>query len=115
MATLERFNHSALRRTVITFRDTMRAHAPGINRLNVYPVPDGDTGTNMARTLDAVVAELEALVRGQARFVYQVAYSVLRNHHDAEDATQETFLRVWRHQHQLADVRDLRAWLAPSE
>jgi DAK2 domain fusion protein YloV len=31
----------------------------GINRLNVYPVPDGDTGTNMARTLDAVVKELE--------------------------------------------------------
>jgi len=38
----------------------MKAHAPGINRLNVYPVPDGDTGTNMARTLDAVVAELDS-------------------------------------------------------
>jgi uncharacterized protein len=36
----------------------MQRHAAGINRLNVYPVPDGDTGTNMARTLDAVVAEL---------------------------------------------------------
>ena len=59
MPTLERFGPEALRSTVITFRDTMRAHAPGINRLNVYPVPDGDTGTNMARTLDAVVAELD--------------------------------------------------------
>ncbi|MEN9822555.1 MAG: hypothetical protein RLZ04_981 [Actinomycetota bacterium] len=59
MPTLERFSPEALRHTVITFRDTMKAHAPGINRLNVYPVPDGDTGTNMARTLDAVVAELE--------------------------------------------------------
>lgn len=49
-----------IRRTVVTFRDAMRAHAQGINRLNVYPVPDGDTGTNMARTLDAVVAELDA-------------------------------------------------------
>ena len=38
----------------------MRAHAGRINRLNVYPVPDGDTGTNMARTLDAVVAEMDA-------------------------------------------------------
>ena len=28
-----------------------------VNQLNVYPVPDGDTGTNMSRTLDAVVAE----------------------------------------------------------
>ena len=42
-----------------TFRDTVRAHAGRLNRLNVYPVPDGDTGTNMARTLDAVVAEME--------------------------------------------------------
>ena len=48
-----------LRRTVIAFRDLMKSHSEGINRLNVYPVPDGDTGTNMSRTLDAVVAELE--------------------------------------------------------
>ncbi len=59
MPTLELFSPEALRSTVITFRDTMKAHAEGINRLNVYPVPDGDTGTNMARTLDAVVAELD--------------------------------------------------------
>ena len=59
MPTLERFSPEALRSTVITFRDTLKLHAPGINRLNVYPVPDGDTGTNMASTLDAVVAELD--------------------------------------------------------
>ncbi|MEY2524609.1 MAG: fatty acid kinase [Ilumatobacteraceae bacterium] len=59
MPTLERFSSEALRSTVVTFRDTMKIHAEGINRLNVYPVPDGDTGTNMARTLDAVVAELD--------------------------------------------------------
>src|SRR5436190_23527980 len=56
--TLERLSADALRDTVVAFRDTMRAHAAEINRLNVYPVPDGDTGTNMARTLDAVVEEL---------------------------------------------------------
>ncbi|MDA2957378.1 MAG: DAK2 domain-containing protein [Actinomycetota bacterium] len=56
----ERFDADRLRRTVVTFRDAVKAHAPRINRLNVYPVPDGDTGTNMARTLDAVVAELES-------------------------------------------------------
>jgi DAK2 domain fusion protein YloV len=48
-----------LRRTVVTFRDAMVAHSEGINRLNVYPVPDGDTGTNMARTLQAVVTEMD--------------------------------------------------------
>ena len=34
-------------------------HQAVINRLNVYPVPDGDTGTNMALTLESVVGELE--------------------------------------------------------
>ena len=63
MPTLEHLSSDALRNTVITFRDAMKAHAAGINKLNVYPVPDGDTGTNMARTLDAVVAEMEGADR----------------------------------------------------
>jgi DAK2 domain fusion protein YloV len=58
--TLERLDVHALRDVITTFRDTVRNHAPGLNKLNVYPVPDGDTGTNMARTLDAVVTEMEA-------------------------------------------------------
>jgi DAK2 domain fusion protein YloV len=59
VSTLERLDVHALRQVITTFRDAVRDHAPGLNRLNVYPVPDGDTGTNMARTLDAVVAEME--------------------------------------------------------
>ena len=58
MPTLERLGVAALRDTMVSFRDAVRAHAAAINRLNVYPVPDGDTGTNMARTLDAVVDAL---------------------------------------------------------
>jgi RNA polymerase sigma-70 factor, ECF subfamily len=56
--------------------------------------------------------ELEAIVRLHARFVYQIAYLLLRNHHDAEDATQETFVRVWRHRNRLPEVLDRKAWLA---
>jgi len=59
VAGLDVLSAEDLRRTVITFRDAMKLHAAAINRLNVYPVPDGDTGTNMARTLDAVVAEMD--------------------------------------------------------
>lgn len=59
VATLERLSTAALRETIRTFRDTVDEHAPRLNRLNVYPVPDGDTGTNMARTLDAVVTEMD--------------------------------------------------------
>ena len=64
MPTTDLLGADEIRRTVVTFRDAMKAHAPGINRLNVYPVPDGDTGTNMARTLDAVVAELDGADAG---------------------------------------------------
>ena len=32
-----------------------------VNRLNVFPVPDGDTGTNMSLTMDVVVAEVGKL------------------------------------------------------
>jgi len=55
---------------------------------------------------------LEAAVREHARLVYRIAYSVLRNHHDAEDATQETFVRVLRYGRKLEGVRDRKTWLA---
>lgn len=56
-------------------------------------------------------ASFEALVHRQSRFVFQVAYAMLRNSHDAEDVVQETFLSLyrsgaWRH------MKDERAFLA---
>jgi len=55
---------------------------------------------------------LEAAVREHARLVYRVTYSILRNHHDAEDATQETFVRALRYRTKLGEIDDIRAWLA---
>jgi len=43
--------------------------------------------------------------------LYRVAFSVLRNATDAEDAVQEAFLRVLRHRDQLGEIRDHRVWL----
>jgi RNA polymerase sigma-70 factor (ECF subfamily) len=60
---------------------------------------------------DPVEDELDAAVREHARFVYRVAFSVLRNHYDAEDAAQETFLRFFRARNKWAGIRDRRAWL----
>lgn len=57
-------------------------------------------------------AALEALVRDHSRLVYRIAYSILRQHQDAEDATQETFMRVLRYQTKLAEVNDPKTWLA---
>ncbi len=39
----------------------VQARSEDINKLNVFPVPDGDTGTNMSLTLNTVVSELSAL------------------------------------------------------
>jgi len=55
---------------------------------------------------------LDALVREHSRLVYRVAYAVLRSHQDAEDATQETFLRVLRYSSKLVTVENLKTWLA---
>jgi uncharacterized protein len=53
-----------LRAVMGGYRDALRLHQADINRLNVYPVPDGDTGTNMALTLEAVVSELAGVQAG---------------------------------------------------
>ena len=66
MPVLERLGAPELRAVVRGYRDALRAHQDAINRLNVYPVPDGDTGTNMALTLESVCAELDAAGDGMA-------------------------------------------------
>lgn len=54
---------------------------------------------------------IAALVDQYSGTLYRVAFSVLRNPADAEDAVQEAFLRVLRHRHTLHEVRDHRVWL----
>ena len=56
---LERLDPAHMRAVVTVYRDALRSHQERINRLNVYPVPDGDTGTNMALTLESVVEAIE--------------------------------------------------------
>src|SRR6187399_3104723 len=45
----------------------LEAHVDEINALNVYPVPDGDTGSNMLATVKAALDEAEGTA-GQKRF-----------------------------------------------
>lgn len=60
MPTLECLTADDLRAVIKGYADALAAHRESINRLNVYPVPDGDTGTNMALTLSSVVEEMDA-------------------------------------------------------
>jgi uncharacterized protein len=61
MAVLDALGAAELNLVITRFRDGLRSHQDLINRLNVYPVPDGDTGTNMALTLESVTDELAGL------------------------------------------------------
>ena len=52
-----------------------------------------------------------ALVHRQSRFVFRVAYALLRNQHDAEDIVQETFMKLLRNK-SWDRMNDERAFLA---
>src|ERR1700722_14001759 len=55
--------------------------------------------------------EFAALVERQARRMFRVAYSLLRNVQDAEDAVQEAFLKLYRGE-AWRKMEDERAFLA---
>lgn len=55
--------------------------------------------------------EFAAIVDRQAQFMFRVAYSLLRNAHDAEDAVQEAFLKLYRGE-AWRRMEDERAFLA---
>jgi RNA polymerase sigma-70 factor (ECF subfamily) len=75
----------------------------------------GDMSLSQVMALEKTNAgddHLELAVREHARLVYRIAYSVLRNHHDAEDAAQETFLRVLRYRKKMPEIREMQNWIA---
>ena len=51
---------AAVRRWCAAGLDALRRHRSEIDALNVYPVPDGDTGTNLTLTMSAAVDAVDA-------------------------------------------------------
>lgn len=72
----------------------------------------GETVLKSAMAMEAATPTVETLVADHARMVFRIAYSILRNHHDAEDAAQECFLRVCKHKDRLNQVSNAKTWLA---
>jgi RNA polymerase sigma-70 factor (ECF subfamily) len=64
----------------------------------------------VAKPLDSAQT-IAQLVAEYSTALYRVAFSVTRNAAEAEDAVQETFLRVLRHESRLGEIRDYRVWL----
>ena len=51
-------NGADLRRMIISAAAAIENHKQALNELNVFPVPDGDTGTNMSMTITAAAGDL---------------------------------------------------------
>ena len=71
---MERLTAGDLVRVFETYRDALRDHQDELNALNVYPVPDGDTGTNMALTVESVlehVRRADQTMEGVTRAIAQ--------------------------------------------
>ena len=51
-------NGAEFRRLIISAAASIEINKQTLNELNVFPVPDGDTGTNMSMTINAAAAEL---------------------------------------------------------
>ncbi len=60
---LTTINEVVLERMFLTGAANLEAHKDRINELNVFPVPDGDTGTNMTLTILSAVKEVNALTK----------------------------------------------------
>ena len=82
----------------------------------LYPSPadsahDVSAAAPQTMSDEAANQAIVALVEQYAQALYRVAFSVVRNAAEAEDAVQETFLRVLKNRAKLPELRDTRVWL----
>ena len=52
---------ASLKECILAAAAALEANKKQLNDLNVFPVPDGDTGTNMSLTMKSVVKEVQAV------------------------------------------------------
>ena len=58
---IQTIDASVIRRSFLAGANALEANKDIVNELNVFPVPDGDTGTNMTMTIMSAAREVAAL------------------------------------------------------
>ena len=58
---IQKVDGAELRRLLLSAAAAIEIGKEKLNELNVFPVPDGDTGTNMSMTINAAAADLRKL------------------------------------------------------
>ncbi|MEA3375321.1 MAG: DAK2 domain-containing protein [Chloroflexota bacterium] len=83
----------------------LQRHQAAINVLNVYPVPDGDTGTNMVLTMRSAWAEIEeSSERNVGRVAHQMAHGALMG---ARGNSGVILSQIWRGFARSLDEKDV--------
>jgi DAK2 domain fusion protein YloV len=78
MAVITRCDGVLFKRSLYGSHVWLTANKEKINELNVFPVPDGDTGTNMLLTLDSAIAEMgEEDLTDLSKVAHRVAHGSL--------------------------------------
>ncbi|MDD6434309.1 MAG: DAK2 domain-containing protein [Ruminococcus bromii] len=70
-------NGEVLKQAIISGANNINSQKEKINDLNIFPVPDGDTGTNMSMTIFAAAAALEEYDGANAGEVAGIAASAM--------------------------------------
>jgi DAK2 domain fusion protein YloV len=70
-------NGNDLRNAMISGANNILKHKTSVDELNIFPVPDGDTGTNMSMTMSSAARELEKNSGGKVGEVAHTAASAL--------------------------------------
>ena len=68
------------------------------------PTSDVQDSAGSRETLERLFADAHGEILG-------TLFYLVGNLEDARDALQETFLKCWRHQEQMAEIANLRAWV----
>ena len=79
-----------------------------------FPYPEfmnPDEREIIRRALRGDDEAFETVIRSMSRKIYAVAFGVLQDSSEAEDVTQETFLKAHRHRWHLLDPEKFSAWL----
>lgn len=94
-----------LRRMLAAGRSSLESNVTTINALNVFPVPDGDTGTNMLLTLKAADEELAGLEgAGAGRLAEAIAQGTLMGARGNSGVILSQFFHGWARGLQGADT-----------
>ena len=71
-------NGTELRDAIISGANNIAKHKTSVDELNIFPVPDGDTGTNMSMTMGAAARDLENAQGGIGEIAHKAASALLR-------------------------------------